>query len=432
MELDDMTADPQWADLHVGLVSRVADCCTLHDYVSCRAVCRAWRAAILPLTSRPLAPVCGDGTEAGGQPLSLGVCSDHAQRWTQLLGVPQPSRFRSVASCRCVGARDGWVALAAATANGRRAGRSIVSLFNPLTGTEIPLHASLYDPKCERAAKVVFSPDPTPRDFAAVSMCRPNRLAVHRSTDGHSSRLTLDTDALMDGADLVDVAYSEDGKVYCLTTNGDVHVLHLNRRRHRGRLRPVEVEPLVTGTDVFSTPYDTISRFTDAKNLVLCNGALYQVWRRPSGAGSALAAVGIWDQQLLYISESDVFVLRYDSWLRPCWTETRDLGGHTVFLGTNDATAVHGDGATELMRGNCLYYWASRLEGGYEAVLHNLATGSSTRWLPATGGACVTSPLWYFLPSGGGDVEAPVENDAASEEVVSIAATVYWEDDADS
>ncbi|KAG8046644.1 hypothetical protein GUJ93_ZPchr0008g12447 [Zizania palustris] len=291
-----MAADPQWADLHAGLISRIADCCMLPDYVSCRAVCSAWRAAILPLPSRPLTSVCGDGVEAAGgqpEPLSLGVCSNHAQRWTRLLGVPQPPRFRNATRYRCVGARDGWVALAAATANGRRAGRTIVSLFNPLTGTEIPLHASLFDPKCESAAKIVFSPDPTPRNFAAVSMCRPNRLVVHRSTGGRSSRLTLDTDALMDDADLVDVAYSEDDKVYCLTTNGDVYVLHLNRRRHHSKLGPIEVEPLVvTGTDVFSTPYETISQLTDTKNLVLCNGTLYQVWRRPSGAGSALAAIG--------------------------------------------------------------------------------------------------------------------------------------------
>ncbi|KAG8046645.1 hypothetical protein GUJ93_ZPchr0008g12923 [Zizania palustris] len=137
-------------------------------------------------------------------------------------------------------------------------------------------------------------------------------------------------------------------------------------------------------------------------------------------------------QQLLYISESDVFVLRYDSSLRPCWTETRDLEGHTVFLGKNDATTVRGDGdgaTTELTRRNCLYYWDSRPEGGYEAVLHNLTTGSSTRWLPKTGGACVTSPLWYFLPSDERNVEALAvaenEAEAASEEVVNTVATVY-------
>uniref|UniRef100_A0A0E0KRV4 KIB1-4 beta-propeller domain-containing protein n=1 Tax=Oryza punctata TaxID=4537 RepID=A0A0E0KRV4_ORYPU len=433
-----MPTHRRWADLHAGLVSRVADLCALQGYASCRAVCASWRAALPPPTSRPLAPVVvpaddGCGDTASHEPLSLAVCSVHAQRWSRLLGLRQPSGLaNATGASRCVGARDGWVVLAAA--NAKAGAASVVLLFNPLTGVEIPLHASLYDPKCESPPKVVFSPCPTVRDFAAVSICRRNRLAVQRTTDGYSSSLVLDTAALMDGADLADVAFDDNGRVvYCLMRHGAVHVLRLNRRRHRGRLRPIEIEPLVTGgsTDaVFPAPYDTIARFTEAKNLVLCDGALYQVWRRPSGAGSAVVPAGIYDQQLLRIPESAVFVLRYEpappagGSRPPCWSESKDLGGHAVFLGANDAAAVRGhdgDGAAELMSGGCLYYWASRAEGDYEAFAYSMADRISTRLPPATGG--VSSPLWYFLPAGAANVEATTAMEAASDEV-SVAVTV--------
>jgi hypothetical protein len=51
----------------------------------------------------------------------------------------------------------------------------------------------------------------------------------------------------------------------------------------------MEVGPLPKlprGAAVFPSPYDTISKFTYAKNLVLCDDVLYQVWRRPTGAGN--------------------------------------------------------------------------------------------------------------------------------------------------
>lgn len=406
-ELDDMattTTFRRWSDdLTPDLVSRVADCCPVKDYASCRAVCRAWRSALPSLASRPLAPVAA--AAAADVAVSLGVCSQNARRWSRLVGLHQPSGL-DAETCRCVGGtRDGWLALVGTAAGKPTSGA--VLLFNPLTGAEIPLHASLYDPECERAPKVVFSPSPTARDFAAVSMCRPNRLAVQRATEGYSSSLVVDTEALMDGAALADIAYSEEGKakvVYCLTTHGAVHVLHLDRRRRRrGRLRAVEVEPLVAGAGAgaaaFSTPYDTIARHTDAKSVVLCGGVLYQVWRRPGGAGSAVAPAGMLDQRLLRVSESEVFVLRYDPGARgPRWVEAKDLGGHAVFLGANDAAVRVVVDSSELV-GDCLYYWDNTAapEGGYEAFVFNVASRGSARRLPVAGG--VSSPLWYFLPA---------------------------------
>ena len=100
-------------------------------------------------------------------------------------------------------------------------------LFNPFTGEEIPLDPELYEPAHERAPKIVFSPNPTPLDFTAVSLCRPNRVAVQRTSDGWSH--IEDTGPLLDrDVVLVDVAYShDDGKVYCLAKDGQVHVLQV-------------------------------------------------------------------------------------------------------------------------------------------------------------------------------------------------------------
>lgn len=76
------------------------------------------------------------------------------------------------------------------------------------------------------------------------------------------------------------------------------------------------------------------------------------------------------------------------------------------------------------MRGDCLYYWASRAEGDYEAFVYSMADRMSTRLPPATGG--VSSPLWYFLPAGAANVEATTTTamEAASEEVSVAVITV--------
>jgi hypothetical protein len=48
---------------------------------------------------------------------------------------------------------------------------------------------------------------------------------------------------------------------------------------------PAIIQPLLTlfdPTTVFAPPHDTMSAFTSAKNLVFCEGNLYQVWRNAS------------------------------------------------------------------------------------------------------------------------------------------------------
>ena len=199
-----------WADLDAGLVSSIAACCALREYASCRAVCCAWRSALPSPLSWPLAVLPADDT--AGQPVSLVACSHLARRRARLLhgDLHRPSPTGPIgaaaAGCRCVGAsRDGWLALVAGDAEAPAG----PLLFNPFTGEEIPLDPELYEPAHERAPKIVFSPNPTPLDFTAVSLCRPNRVAVQRASDGWSH--IEDTGPLMDrDVVLVDVAYSDD------------------------------------------------------------------------------------------------------------------------------------------------------------------------------------------------------------------------------
>ncbi|KAJ1271509.1 hypothetical protein BS78_06G132900 [Paspalum vaginatum] len=224
-------------------------------------------------------------------------------------------------------------------------------------------------------------------------------------SDGSS--YTDDTGPLLGGAILADVAYGDDGKIYCLARDGEVHVLHLNRRRRAcRRMPPIEVGPLPKlpiGADTFPPPYDIISQFTDAKNLVLCDGVLYQIWRRPSGAGSDTvdAPPGAASPRI-HVFEGAVFVLRYDPGNWPnspaCWTvaEGKDLRGNAVFIGMNDAAAV--PAGVEGLSDNSVYYWDGPRGGDYEAVIYNMTTGSSVRW-PAASTGGVSSPVWYFLPA---------------------------------
>nr|TKW23336.1 hypothetical protein SEVIR_4G285505v2 [Setaria viridis] len=358
----------------------IADCCALKDYASCRAVCAAWRSALPPPLSRPLAVLPAD--DAASRPVSLAACPLYERRWSRLLLHRPGGTVGATARCRCVGAsRDGWVALVA----GDAAAPAGPMLFNPFTGEEIPLDESLYQP--------------------AHGQLRSDMVAVQRAADGCS--YSEDTGPLLDGVILVDIAYGDNGKVYCLAWDGEVHVLHLSRRHRVCRqMPPMEVGPLLKlpiGADAFPPPYDVISEYTDGKNLVLCEGGLYQVWRRSSGSGSVTVdAPPGGAARWIHIFEGDVFVLRYDpgNWPGSCWVvaDAKDLRGNAVFINMNDAAVVRGEGVSA----NSIYYWDSPRggDGDYEAVVYNVATRASVRW-PAVSTGGVSCPVWYFLPAAG-------------------------------
>jgi hypothetical protein len=390
---------PPWADLDANLVACIVGLCTLKDYASCRVVCASWHAALPPLLSQPIAVLPAD--DGGHHPVSLAVCLLHTRRWHRIPGLRQPTRL-DAAHCRCVGARDGWLALVAGVETSSR--RAV--LFNPFTGGEIPLDAALYEPEHDLAPKIVFSPNPTRHGFVAVSLCRPDRLVLQKAYGGGSLTLIEDTEALMDKAVLVDLAYGEDDNVYCLTTEGHVYRLRFHRRL-RGRKSPLHVQPLLSdhaeaAVDAFPPPYDAIARLAEAKNLALCNGALYQVWRRPAGAGNAtiidappVPGAGS-RRHRASVYEGEVFVLRHDPTNRPhCWSfvEGKDLGGVALFVGMNDAVAVRGRGVCR----NSVHFWDIAADDrGYDPVVYSVARGLSVRWPAATGG--LSSPVWYIMP----------------------------------
>src|SRR6185437_5957381 len=143
-------------------------------------------------------------------------------------------------------------------------------------------------------------------------------------------------------------------------------------------------------------PYDVIEQHTDAKNLVLCEGELYRVWRRPSGAGFVTVdAPPGGTARRVHVFEGAIFVLRYDPGNWPgssCWTVAgaKDLRGNAVFVGMNAAAVVRGEGVSA----NSVYYWDGPRGGGdYGAVVYNVATGASVRWPAAPTGGGVSSPV---------------------------------------
>ncbi|KAK3165724.1 hypothetical protein QOZ80_1AG0036900 [Eleusine coracana subsp. coracana] len=433
VEVDDTPAPPlgqpppppPWSELDANLLSRIAGFCALKDYNASRVVCLSWHAALPPPLSNPLAVLPADGTSTSHHPVSLAVCFLHARRWCRLAGLdphqPSSSIVSAAGDCRCVGARDddGWVALVSAgtAETGGADGRA--ALFNPFTGEEIALDAALLDPRSCGAAS-----------FTTIE----------------------DTGAFLDGAVLVDVAYNDrdGGAVYCLSADGHVYVVRFNRRRRGcgGRcLSVVEVGTLLLGrvepADEFPPPHDAIARVTGAKNMVLSDdGALYQVWRRPAGAGTAdvdatpgcatVTRCGGRRRKPGRVYEGDVFVLRHDPTSWPHWTVVDDLGGRSFFIGINGAAVVRGgDGG---VRPNCVYYWDIVGEGEYEPVVYSVATGSSVRWPAARGG--ISSPVWYFLPERDGQGQSVDATDMqlpfADEEEASCLQYDEEDDPADS
>ena len=219
---------------------------------------------------------------------------------------------------RCVGSSSGWLALTFSIFPGQ----SMFSLFNPVTATEIVLPPIIYAGRLP--SKLVFAPSPARDDFAVAAVCDVDRLAY--VTAGARRWAILGPVRLSSGDHLVDVVYHEKGRVYCLTRYGDVKVLSLPERRCREPLMvddpsslpeipslasPAERVSLAIrrtkqqramllrrslGPDLnapaavaafdhtasVAPPYDTLWAFTSAKNLVLCEGNLYQIWRNSS------------------------------------------------------------------------------------------------------------------------------------------------------
>ncbi|XP_062185289.1 uncharacterized protein LOC133888911 [Phragmites australis] len=164
---------------------------------------------------------------------------------------------------------------------------------------------------------------------------------------------------------------------------------------------PATVEPLLSEANlpfnpatVFAPPYDTVSVFTSAKNLVFCEGNLYQVWRNASCTVTLQLPAG--GQRR--VSENEILVLRYYPRRQPCWDVVKDLGGYSLFVGRNNAVSMYAEGVPGL-RGNSVYWIGGR--GRDQGMVFDMETGRSTPCRSPPVGFVPGHPhstiCWYFL-----------------------------------
>jgi hypothetical protein len=334
----------------------------------------------------------------------------------------------------CVGSSYGWLALSFCI-NG---GQILFSLFNPITATEILLPPLIYSSRWVPKSKLVFARSPASDDFTAVAICDLDRLAY--VTAGARRWAILDPVRLPRGDQLADIVYhDEKNRVYCLTSYGDVHVLLLPERRRRGSVMAdnpsslpaipttlsgpanhaefarwpikqqhdfirrrslgpdlnavakVQALPFAPATS-FAPPYNTVSAFAGAKNLVFCEGNLYQIWRN----SSCTVTVQLPEGGRRRVAENEVFVFRCFPQRQPCWDAVTDLGGYSVFLGKNNAASMYAQGVPGL-KGNCVY-WIDEM-GRDRCMVFDMVSKKSTPCLPiaAVGVTPQSTICWYFL-----------------------------------
>jgi hypothetical protein len=161
------------------------------------------------------------------------------------------------------------------------------------------------------------------------------------------------------------------------------------------------VEPLLSEASLpfspaaaFAPPYDTVSAFTSAKNLVFCEGSLYQVWRNASCTVTLQLPGGGQHR----VAENEILVLRYYPRRAPCWDVVKDLGGYSLFVGRNNAVSMYADGIPGL-QGNCVYWIGGR--GRDQGMVCDMQTGRSAPCQAPRVGFLPGHPhstiCWYFL-----------------------------------
>ncbi|CAO2170198.1 unnamed protein product [Urochloa humidicola] len=429
-----------WADLPPELVGRIADHLALRCYTSARGACAAWR-RVLPPPAPALLVLAGSewGHSCPAFAASLPACRPFAL-----------APFASYYS-RFVGSSGGWIAISVVPYLERRA---VIVLLNPVTAAEVVLPPLIYDTVWV-VSKVVFAPGPAQDDFAAAAICGSDRIAY--VTPGARRWAVLGPVSVAAGDHLTDIVYHGEGKVYCLTRCGDVRILHLPERRRRQPAtvngsefsllrtpenirqwfsattarRPTDgmviailerdsdlfarhspanrgedqnegatIEPLLssenTGSNpgiAFAPPYDIVSGLTGAKNLVICEGNLYQVWRNTSCTVTLQLPGG----GRRRTPQNEIFVLRYYPQRQPCWGAVMCLGGYSFFIGRNNAMSMHAEGVPGI-RPNCVYWIGGN--GKDQGMVFDIETGRSTSC--ATPG--ITAPghphrtvCWYLL-----------------------------------
>jgi hypothetical protein len=110
------------------------------------------------------------------------------------------------------------------------------------------------------------------------------------------------------------------------------------------------VEPLLSlafnPATSFAPLCNKVSGFTSAKNLVFCEGNLYQIWRNTSCTVTVCLPEGGHRR----VEEDKIFVLRYYPRRQPCWDAVTNLGAYSVFLGRNNAVSMYAQGKNGAQR----------------------------------------------------------------------------------
>jgi hypothetical protein len=143
---------------------------------------------------------------------------------------------------------------------------------------------------------------------------------------------------------------------------------------------------LVDPATRFAPPHNTISGFISAKNLVFCDGNLYQIWRNEC-CTFHLKLPGGGRHRVL---DNEVFVLRYYPGREPSWDAVTDLGGYSMFVGKNNAVSMYAEGVQGL-KGNCIYWIGGR--GGDQGMVFDMRTRRSKPCLPK---GWRSATCWYF------------------------------------
>ncbi|KAK3144493.1 hypothetical protein QOZ80_4AG0313820 [Eleusine coracana subsp. coracana] len=389
-----------WADLPPELLLLISNGfgLSLESYCRVRRVCTTWRSALPPPIPSLLTVHVTDGFPTD---------PDHPMRGVFHLRLPVPvSAFFLPAEssfhlwtiphgARCVGSSNGWMAVV----TGSHWQTAEIFLLNPLTSIKkIPLPTVMKNHDSKAVSKIVSTPNPTPFDYVAVTICDLSSLAYATARD----LVWTIVDVAMEREDhLVDLAYADttddDSKAYyCVTAHGDVRVLRLPSRRRRN--------PVVENLDIdrtglpfdpaaaYASPYDVASKFTRFKRIFFVGGSLYQLWRNTTSTVSWETLGG----GRFRMAKDEVFVLKYDPERRPCWDKANDLGGCAVFVGKNNPVVLRPEDAAGV-RANCVY-WIDEWSRNAPMVF-DVTTGTSTVHPSAAkvlNPSC-TPACWYFL-----------------------------------
>ncbi|XBI78866.1 hypothetical protein VPH35_088479 [Triticum aestivum] len=379
-----MPPGPAWTDLPVCHIADGLD--DLKCYTSVRGACTRWRRTLAPPSPSLL---IDHGDDPAKCSIPSGELCPAARRSFKLTTIP------SVRTC--LGCCSGWLALSVHIDDVH----SLLSLFHPIRAAEILLPPLVYDNRL--ISKIVFAPNPTTDDFVAVVICDINRVAY--VTARASRWAILDPIHLTVGDQLADLLYHENGTVYFLTRFVDVHVLflpHHHRREpiilmgkksaypavHNRKIiqmhgtgpdlnAPATIKALLLSvgsnlsfdaTTSFARPYNTISTFTSVKNLVFCDGNLYQIWRN----ASCTVTLHLPEGGRCRVAHDEIFVLRYDPQRQPCWDAVSDLRGYSMFIGRNNSVSINAEGILGL-KGDCVYWIGGR--GRDQGMVFDMKTG---------------------------------------------------------